>query len=109
MKTQPVELTAYGGAINLKVERVLERERQMATTSVDPAVQLVLDNMQIIVGSEAGSLEIVDVSEGRLTVRYNEGRNDECPECVPTHDMVHQMMTASLKVHAPHVAELDLQ
>ena len=68
----------------------------MATTSVDPAVQLVLDNMQIIVGSESGSLEVVDVSDGRFAVKYNEGRNDECPECVPTHDMVHEMMTASL-------------
>ncbi len=109
MTAETVRLTAFGGPINLKVERVLDRERQMATTSVDLAVQLVLDNMQVIVGSEGGSLEVVDVSEGRLTVKYKEGRNDECPECVPTHDMVHQMMTASLKIHAPHVAELELR
>ena len=43
-----------------------------------------------------------------LTVRYTEGVNEECPECVPTHEMVRQMMTASLKTHAPHIRELEL-
>ena len=57
---------------------------------------------------EGGSLELVDLSEGRLTVRYNEGTNEECPECVPSHEMVQQMMESSLKIHAPDVAELEL-
>ena len=79
----------------------------MPTTDVDPALKYVLDNIQTIVASEGGSLEIVGMSDGRLTVRYTEGVNEECPECVPSHEMVSQMMTASLKLHAPHV-ELHL-
>ena len=80
----------------------------MSTTSVDQGVQTVLELFGTIVGAEGGSLELVDLSEGRLTVRYNEGTNEECPECVPSHEMVQQMMESSLKIHAPSVAELDL-
>ena len=80
----------------------------MTTYHFDPGVQFVLTNMQVIVGSEGGSLEVVGLRDGRLTVRYTEGVNEECPECVPTHEMVRQMMTASLKTHAPHIRELEL-
>ena len=80
----------------------------MTQLSVDPQVQFVLDNIGTIVGSEGGSLELVDLSGGRLTVRYTEGRNDECPECVPSHDMVRQIMKMSLEIHAPHVTDLEL-
>ena len=80
----------------------------MAVTNVDAAVLLVLENMRTIVGSEGGSLELVDANHGRLSVRYVEGRNDECPECVPTHEAVYQLMMASLKVHAPHIRGLEL-
>ena len=80
----------------------------MTVREVDAGIQTVLELMQTIVGSEGGSLELVDLRDGRLTVRYNEGRNDECPECVPSHEMVHQLMTVSLGVHAPHVGELHL-
>ncbi len=80
----------------------------MTVANLDAAVQLVIDSMRTIVGSEGGSLEVEALQDGRLTVRYTEGRNDECPECVPTHEMVHRLMTASLQVHAPHVRELKL-
>ena len=55
----------------------------MTQLSVDPQVQFVLHNIGTIVGSEGGSLELVDLSGGRLTVRYTEGRNDECPSACP--------------------------
>ena len=80
----------------------------MSTTSVDEGVQTVLDLFGTIVGAEGGSLDLVDLSGGRLTVRYNEGVNEECPECVPSHDMVRQMMESSLKIHAPGVTDLVL-
>jgi len=80
----------------------------MTVANLDAAVQLVVDNVRTIVGSEGGSLEVMELRDGRLSVRYAEGRNDECPECVPTHEMVHRLMTASLQVHAPHVRELTL-
>ncbi len=76
--------------------------------NTDPGVQMVLDNMQIIVATEGGSLEFVELSGGRLTVRYTEGQNEECPECVPDHDSVRQMMKTAIGVHAPYVKDIEL-
>ena len=55
-----------------------------------------------------GSVEFLELRDGRLSVRYNEGRNEECQECVPDHDLVQQMMESSLGVYAPYVKELEL-
>ena len=71
-------------------------------------VTTVIGLMGTIVGSEGGTLELVDLSGDKLTVRYNEGTNEECPECVPSHEMVQQMLAASLKVHAPDVSVVEL-
>lgn len=75
---------------------------------IDPAVRLVLENIETIVGTEGGSLEVIDASTSQLSVKYTEGSNEECPECVPTHEMVRRMIVASLKIHAPHVNLLNL-
>ncbi len=80
----------------------------MAAIGVDQGVETVIELFGTIVGAEGGSLEFVDLSDGRLTVRYNEGVNEDCPECVPSHEMVEGMMESSLKIHAPDVRELNL-
>jgi hypothetical protein len=71
-------------------------------------VTTVINLMGTIVGSEGGTLELVYLSGDKLTVRYNEGTNEECPECVPSHEMVQQMLAASLKMHAPDVSVVEL-
>ena len=76
--------------------------------NADPGVQTVLDNMQTIVASEGGSLEFLELSGGKLSVHYNKGVNEECPECVPDHDMVKMMLESSLGIYAPQVKELQL-
>ena len=76
--------------------------------AVDVGVRFVLDNMQTVVASEGGSLAFVELRDGRLTVRYNKGHNEECPECVPDHDMVRHMMETSVGIHAPYVKEVAL-
>ena len=75
---------------------------------MDPGVQSVLDNIQTIVASEGGSVEFVDLNGGKLTARYNMGRNDECPECVPDHNLVRMMMETSISTYTPHVKEVEL-
>jgi len=64
--------------------------------------------MGTIVGSEGGTLELIEASGSKLRVRYKKGTNEECPECVPSHEMVQQMMVASLKMHAPEISVLEL-
>ena len=74
----------------------------------DDGVNAVISLMGTIVGSEGGTLELIDASGSKLRVRYKKGTNEECPECVPSHEMVQQMMVASLKMHAPNISVLEL-
>ncbi len=80
----------------------------MTINTNDAGVQTVLDNMETIVASEGGSLDLVSLDQYQLTVKYNKGVNEECPECVPDHDMVKMMIENSLNIYAPHVSLSDL-
>ena len=77
--------------------------------NTDPSVQTVLDNMETIVASEGGTLEFVSLDDGELKMKYIKGINEECPECVPDHDMVSMMMRSSLSIYAPHVNIVNLE
>ena len=80
----------------------------MVADSVDPGIRFVLDNIRPVVASEGGSLDVLELRDGRLTVRYNKGHNEECPECVPDHDLVRRMMQTSISVHAPYVKNVTV-
>ena len=81
----------------------------MTVSNVDPGVQSVIDNVNTIVASEGGSLELVELREGRLTVKYTPGVNEECPECVPDHALVRVLMQSSISAYAPHVTQIEVQ
>ena len=80
----------------------------MPINTDDPGVKTVLDNMETIVASEGGSLDIVSLDGNQLLVKYNKVINEECPECVPDHAMVKMMIENSLTIYAPHVSLSDL-
>ncbi len=80
----------------------------MVATTADPKINLVLQNIETIVASEGGSLELVELSPPTLRVKYNPGVNEECPECVPTHDAVNRFLSTALKVHAPQITEINV-
>ena len=78
------------------------------TINVDPGLQSVLDNTNVIVASEGGNLELIDLKAGKLPVKYNPGVNEECPECVPDHDLVRMMMQTSVSTYAPYIREVEV-
>ncbi len=39
-------------------------------------------------------------------MEYTPGVNEECPEGVPTLEMVTQFLTASIGIHAPHITDI---
>ena len=80
----------------------------MVETTVDPKVNLVLENVEAIVASEGGSLELVTLEPPSIKVKYMPGENEECPECVPTHDAVTRFLTMSLNIHAPYVTDITV-
>tara|TARA_Y100001001_G_C7941831_1_gene285892 strand:- start:135 stop:377 length:243 start_codon:yes stop_codon:yes gene_type:complete len=75
----------------------------------DLGVQTVLENMETIVASEGGTLQFLSLDDGSLSVKYIEGVNEECPECVPDHAMVKMMMENSLSIYAPYIVTVDLK
>ena len=81
----------------------------MTTTNVDPGLQSVLDNVQVIAASEGGSILFVESRGGKLTVEYTPGVNEDCPECVPTHDLIEMMLKTSVNVLAPYISEVEVR
>ncbi|MDA1298015.1 MAG: hypothetical protein O3B04_08475 [Chloroflexi bacterium] len=80
----------------------------MVQSTSDARVDFVLEQIETMVASEAGTLDVVSMGEDSLKVRYTPGVNEECPECVPTLDMVRQFLTASLGIHAPHITGVEV-
>lgn len=74
----------------------------------DPAIKTVMDNIGVMVGTEGGKLELLELSDEAMKVKYVAGTNEDCPECVPMTDAVYQFMRASLDVHAPRIKSLEV-
>lgn len=79
----------------------------VATTSNDK-VDFVLQQIETMVASEGGTLELVSIADDALAVHYIPGVNEECPECVPSLEQVTQFLTASLQIHAPEIASVEV-
>ena len=75
----------------------------------DTGVKTVLENMETIVASEGGALEFISLEDSQLIVKYIKGVNEECPECVPDHEMVQMLMENSLTIYAPHVSSVEIR
>ena len=75
----------------------------------DTGVKTVLENMEVIVASEGGALEFISLEDSQLFVKYIKGVNEECPECVPDHEMVQMLMENSLTIYAPHVSSVEIR
>ena len=84
-------------------------QAQAAATINDPALRSVLGNIQVIAASEGGSVSFVESKGGRLVVEYAPGVNEECPECVPTHDLIEMMLKSSVGVLAPYITEVEVR
>ncbi len=79
------------------------------TINADPGLQSALDNIQVIAASEGGSIRLLDSSGGKVTIEYTPGVNEECPECVPTHELIEMMLTSSLGILAPYVRDVEVR
>ena len=75
----------------------------------DTGVKTVLENIEVIVASEGGALEFISLEDSQLIVKYIKGVNEECPECVPDHEMVQMLMENSLTIYAPHVSSVEIR
>ena len=82
---------------------------QTQAAAIDPALQSVLDNIQVIAASEGGSVRFIESKGGKLVVEYAPGVNEDCPECVPTHELIGTMLESSVGVLAPYISEVEVR
>jgi len=76
---------------------------------MDEKVELVLKTLRMTVDDNEGALvEPLGMENGVLRVRYFEGTNAECPECVLNPQAFKEMAEAMLKVQAPYVTEVEI-
>ena len=80
----------------------------MVQMTADDKVNLVLENIEKMVASEGGTLDDVALAPPALKVGYTPGVNEDCPECVPTHEAVQRFLSMSLKIHAPEITEVEV-
>ena len=80
----------------------------MAPNTSDGKLDFVLEQIEVMVAAEGGSLEVLAADETSLQVRYVPGVNEECPECVPTHEQVTMFLNTSLSVHAPYISSVEV-
>ena len=67
-----------------------------------------MEQIETMVATEGGSLELLSADETSIEVSYTPGVNEECPECVPSHRQVAMFLRSSLKVHAPHISSVEV-
>ena len=80
----------------------------MVESTSDTSVDFVLEQIQTVVASEGGTLGTPSLDGSKLKINYTPGVNKECPECVPTLEMVIQFLTASIGIHAPHITNIEV-
>ncbi len=76
---------------------------------MDEKIELVINTMKMATGDNQGVvIEPLDMDDGILRIRYFEGTNAECPECVMPPDSFREMVVAMCKVQAPYVTDVEV-
>ena len=76
---------------------------------MDTKISTVLDTMRTMTRDNSGVvIEPLDSEDGVLRIRYYEGTNEECPECVMGPDSFRAMVERMCQVQAPHVTTVEL-
>lgn len=85
------------------------RKTGMVQSTFDAKVDYVLELIETMVASEGGTINAPLIEGESLKVEYTHGVNEECPECVPTIDMVRQFLTVSIGIHAAHITDIEVR
>ena len=76
---------------------------------MDEKIEMVLDTVRIVTSENKGVvIEPLGLQEGTLTIKYKEGRNQECPECVMSPNSFRDMVMRMCKTQAPYVTDVVL-
>ena len=76
---------------------------------MDEKVNMVINTVKMTTRDNEGVIiETVGRDEGILTIRYYEGTNEDCPECVLEPDSFRDMVKLMCKVQAPYIVDVEI-
>ena len=76
---------------------------------MDEKVNMVINTVKMTTRDNEGVIiETVGLDEGILTIRYYEGTNEDCPECVLEPDSFRDMVRQMCKVQAPFIVDVEI-
>ncbi len=76
---------------------------------MDEKVNMVINTVKMTTRDNEGVIiETVGLDEGILTIRYYEGTNEDCPECVLEPDSFRDMVKLMCKVQAPYIVDVEI-
>ena len=77
---------------------------------MDDKVDMVLDTVRMLTRDNDGVvIEPVDFEDGVLRIRYYEGANEDCPECVMPPSSFREMVERMCRMQASHVASVVVE
>ena len=76
---------------------------------MDQKINMVINTIKITTRDNEGVIiEPLDLNDGILRIRYYEGVNAECPECIMSPDSFREMVKQMCKVQAPFVIGVEV-
>ncbi len=71
--------------------------------------QQIVEQFSEIVRPDGGRVELIGVTDGRMSVRYHPGKNEECEACVITSDALGGMMQDMAKSLDPAIESVSVE
>ena len=76
---------------------------------IDEKIKLVIDTMRMTTSDNQGVIiEVLGLEDGILRIKYYEGTNEECSDCVMPPDAFAEMVKQMCKVQAPYITDVEI-
>ena len=76
---------------------------------MDERLNMVIGTVKTLTRDNEGVvIEPLESPDGVLRIKYYEGTNEECPECILTPDSFREMVERMCPVQAPHITSVEL-
>ncbi len=74
----------------------------------DSGVELILSLFGEMVASDGGKITLIGHTGNTLKVKYSPGQNYECADCVISPGQLQELLSESVKVHAPYITKVEV-
>lgn len=76
---------------------------------MDEKLEMIIDTMRVATADNEGVVVApLGVDDGVLRIRYFEGTNEECPECVMAPESFREMVLRLCETRAPDIVDVEV-